>query len=350
MTSQGMLVLALAVLGQASTHSGGHSSGKLSIEPALKDSTSDKKFFSKDFPEDTRPVVDKKILSKLKSDNVPYPTLQSTGKFEKDFVKDENKDAGHWKAQFEYDSLRKKIEKEEADERKAKGAAAKEGADVSEAQQKADAAAKDADGAKKDVDAAKAGEESVKDSAKKDAEGDKAPSQEEQAEMKQKVAKAEEDYEEQKKAFEECKKELEDAKVKYESLKAQMNDMGEKGAADVKLWVQQHDVKLKEAKSAEDQAMAKRLAAENLLAAAQSTKVEMEKALAKEQAESDAAQKNLAKERAEKEQAKTDLEAATKKLRKLKGYVPNDHPAPTKSSAIQASSVLALLFSMSVFM
>lgn len=333
-------------MGLAASHGAEQSLHKLSVEPLLKDAVSDKKFTSSDYAHDTRPVVDKKVLNKLKSDEVPYPALQSTAHYEKDFVKDENRDTGHWQAQFEYDSLRKKLLKEEAEEKSAKANAEKEGHDVDEAQKKADGAAKDAHGAKKDVDAAKADEGSVKDGAKKsEADADAAaPSKESQAEMEKKVAKAEENYEEQKKKFEECKKQLEDAKVKYEDLKAQMAEMEKKGASEMKLWAERKDEKLRSSKSAMDIAMAKRQAAEYRLESAQKTKVEMETALAKEKAESEQAQKNLQKEKAEKEQAKADLEKATQHLQKLRGYAPTDHHAlPVKSGTIQAALPVALL-------
>ena len=62
------------------------------IEPALKDVSSDKKFFGPpfpaDYPDDKRPVVQKSILDKLKGPEQPYPALQSKNTFDKDFVKE----------------------------------------------------------------------------------------------------------------------------------------------------------------------------------------------------------------------------------------------------------------------
>jgi len=295
---------------------------------------------------DKRPVPDKSIMAKLKGPETPYPALQSKADFDTDYVKDENSDTGAWKAQFEYDSLRKKLLKEEADEKKSKAKAAKEASDVDAAQQKADSATKDADGAKKEAEAAKSGEDSMKEGAKKEkADADAAaPSTEEQASMQKKVATAESNYEEQKKEFEECKKQLEDAKTTYEQLKAQMAEMEKKGTADVKLWVEQRDAKLKVSKSAMDIAMTKRQAARGRFEAAQATKDEMEKVLAKEKAESVAAQADLQKERSEKEQAKKDLEKATQHLQKLRGYASGDtHATPAKSASFQASLPAALL-------
>lgn len=86
----------------------GRSAAKQEISPAL-DPVSSKKF-DKDYPADARPGVD---VLHFKH---PYPVVQDSGDFDKDYVKDENSDNGHWKAQQEYDRLRHKLamEKKEA--------------------------------------------------------------------------------------------------------------------------------------------------------------------------------------------------------------------------------------------
>merc|ERR1719230_184779 len=43
----------------------------------------------------------------------PYPKVQSPEKFDKDYVKDENADGGHWKAQMDYDTLKMKYYKQQ---------------------------------------------------------------------------------------------------------------------------------------------------------------------------------------------------------------------------------------------
>merc|ERR1719359_1183911 len=72
------------------------------ISPTLEPK-SDKKFFGKDYPQDARPKVD---VLHFKH---PYPVVQDTDEFDKDFVKDENADNGEWAAQMEYDRLRHKL-------------------------------------------------------------------------------------------------------------------------------------------------------------------------------------------------------------------------------------------------
>lgn len=74
------------------------------ISPEL-DHKSDKKF-RKDYPWDGRPVADKYYAF-----NHPYPAVQDSGDFDRDYVKDENSDGGRWQVQMEYDTLRGKIRK-----------------------------------------------------------------------------------------------------------------------------------------------------------------------------------------------------------------------------------------------
>lgn len=76
------------------------------LSPPVK--TSSKKFFDKDYTWDKRPAVD---VLHFKH---PYPVVQDSDDFDRDFVKDENKDNGEFLAQTEYDRLRHKLAKEKA--------------------------------------------------------------------------------------------------------------------------------------------------------------------------------------------------------------------------------------------
>lgn len=78
------------------------------VSPELQPESS-KKFFKKDYPSDNRPGVDVLHFGH------PYPVVQDNGEFDRDYVKDENSDNGHWKAQQEYDRLRHKLKKEKAE-------------------------------------------------------------------------------------------------------------------------------------------------------------------------------------------------------------------------------------------
>lgn len=331
--------LVVLALGQADARSVPAKVASL-IEPALKDESSDKKFFGPngDYPNDKRPVPQKKILDKLKGPDQPYPALQSKDKFDADYVKDENSDSGAWKAQFEYDALRKKLAKEEGDAKAAQGRADKEGHDVDEAQRKADEAAKNAADAAKNAEDAKHGEAGAADAP----EGEILPPSAENLEkLKKKVAEAEEALEKEKKQFEECKKQLEAAKARVEDLKAQHEEMSKKLEGETKLWVETKTVRLNLKKAREEASHAKREAAEARLKVAQNNKAEVDKVLAREKAESEKAHQNLEKQKAAHDQAKKELEKATLRLQKLRGYTPGDKPALKSGS--HTKSALSLL-------
>jgi hypothetical protein len=74
---------------------------------------SDSKFFGKDYPDDLRPKV-------INHFDHPYPTVQDSKDYDKDYVKDENNDNGEWTAQMEYDRLKNKLAREKDDVLKAK--------------------------------------------------------------------------------------------------------------------------------------------------------------------------------------------------------------------------------------
>jgi len=94
----------------------GHASSKTGSQeranrtnPELKPE-SDAKFFKKDYPDDLRPGVTKRF-----GFTHPYPAVQDSEDYARDFVKDENNDGGEWKAQMEYDNLRSKLQREYSD-------------------------------------------------------------------------------------------------------------------------------------------------------------------------------------------------------------------------------------------
>jgi len=71
------------------------------------------KFFDKDYPDDLRP----KVINEF---DHPYPTVQDSKDYDKDYVKDENNDNGEWTAQMDYDRLKNKLAREKDDVKKAK--------------------------------------------------------------------------------------------------------------------------------------------------------------------------------------------------------------------------------------
>jgi len=86
------------------------------INPKL-DPKSDRVFFGHDYPDDIEPLRAKKTEF-----SHPYPAVQDTDEYDKDFVKDENNDNGEWKAQMDYDLLRTRVARQKDDLEKAKDA------------------------------------------------------------------------------------------------------------------------------------------------------------------------------------------------------------------------------------
>lgn len=316
------------------------------ISPPLTDVKSDKKFFGPpfpaDYPEDSRPIPDKSILDKLKGPDQPYPALQSKDKFDRDYVKDENSDRGAWKAQFEYDYLRKKLAKEAADAKNAGDAADKEGRDLDDAQKKADAAGKDANGAKKDLDDAKKEEGAAMQPEDFDdiPEGTTKEKKAKLEQLKKAVVDAEANYAKEQKEFEQCKQALEDAKTNLEELKAKQVEMEQKLAAETKLWVESKAVRMNLKKAKEDAVHSKHVAAiakaAMQLNAAKAAKAQTDKVLAEKKAVAAKSKDNLQKQKAQLQRAKVDMDKATLTLQKLRGYTP---PAPKAKSGAAVTSV-----------
>merc|ERR1740133_220314 len=288
---------------------------------------SDKKFFGPpfpaDYPEDKRPAVDKSIMDKLKSKDQPYPALQSKTDYDRDYVKDENSDSGHWKAQFEYDTLRNKMAKEAGDAKRAAGRAGKEGNDVDSAQGRSDKAGKDVDDAKKDLNDAVNGEDEAKKA--EDFEG-VPPSAEKLEEIKKAVAQAEANLEKEKAEFELCEKALADAKKNLEELKAAQVVMESKLAADTKLYIEQKAARFNLQKAKNEAAhslyVTRKSGADSKLKAAQDAKVVVDQVLAEKKAKYEKAMKSNQKEQNDLAEAKKDMAKATLRLQKLRGYHP----------------------------
>lgn len=122
------------------------------LSPALSPEDHDK-FFDHDYPDDGRPKATKAFNFQH-----PFPHVQDSEDYDKDFVKDENSDGGEWKAQSVYDALRTKMQGSDAALEAAKATELSEQKKLEElmAKQKALEAAVD-DAAKRaaDADAAK---------------------------------------------------------------------------------------------------------------------------------------------------------------------------------------------------
>jgi len=128
------LIAVLPLLTLCASRSPGPAYDKRSLSAVQKivpelEPTSHNKFFGKDYPDDSRTPVMHKFSH-------PYPTVQDSDAYDKDYVQDENDDGGWWSAQMRYDKSKmdvlkarkglaealKKLKKEEADVAKAKAA------------------------------------------------------------------------------------------------------------------------------------------------------------------------------------------------------------------------------------
>jgi len=275
---------------------------------------SDKVFFRKDFPHDMSPTPMHKF-------DHPFPIVQDSEDYDKDYVKDENADGGEWAEQEKYDRLRSKL------------AAAK-----SVAQQKHTASEAD--------------EKKLTDLRDKERE----------LEEKLRTLK-----EKQREAKEAAAKKVEAAEAKYNATKAKKHSgaanataaEGSVEAAEEKVEAEEADVKncekeLEEAKArlAElEKAAAEAAAQEAKAAAAEKEAKEIEERLARAEADADhdfdsekeeyrAAKAKADAKEAGLKQAEEDYEAAGEKLRKIR------QPEPAKQSGageLRSASLLAIV-------
>lgn len=120
-SSEASAAAALAQHGARGTAAGGSSKITPSLKPASDHA------HQVDYVHDVSPHP--KDKSKF---GYPYPLVQDTSDYDKDYVKDENDDTGEWKAQMDYDTLRIRIEKlkTRVDEAKAKEASEKKSLDA----------------------------------------------------------------------------------------------------------------------------------------------------------------------------------------------------------------------------
>lgn len=267
------------------------------IEPELEP-TSDKKFFGKDYPDDRRPA-------QYHHFGHPYPTVQDSDRYDKDYVKDENDDGGYWKAQMEYDRLKNKLAKEKKEMQKALAKENEEQKEFDKAKAAEDAAEK----------AAKAAEEKEEDAA-----GDRKDADAKHDKIQDYLDEATEEVEKEVKDLEDCKKQLAEAKANLKKL------LAEKEAA---------EKKKAEKDAAEESAEDKEKAAEK-------TAAELLNEYAKEKKDYDAAQDDVEKEKADVKAAEEALKKAGENLRKYRHADPDGGVYEVKSKASYGSSLAAV--------
>jgi len=269
-------------------------SAHLRINPEL-DPTSDHKFFKKDYPDDSRPEPYHQF-------GHPYPTIQDSDRYDKDYVKDENDDGGYWKAQMEYDALQNKLAKEKAELAKAIAKAAQEKKEMDKAYQDWLDAQR------------KAKEATIKEKAA-DSKHDTAHADLEQ--LKKDIANSADKVEEEVKDLEDCKNKLIEAKAKLKKL------MGHQAEA--------------EKKEAERQSHEDNL--EVIEKEKEKIEAEKEKSVVEEKKEHEVAASKVAKEKEDVRIAEEELRIAYEKLKKWRRADPDGGVYEVKKSGATYAGV-----------
>jgi len=292
--------------------------------PELKPSLSpksDNKFFGKDYPDDLRPTIDAHPKW-----TYPYPKVQSDAKFDADYVKDENNDGGHWKAQMDYDEVKMKYVKQQAVVRKA---ALDEGMSHDEAMKAAKVkdevwlrkSAADAEASKALNEASEATaeannatweEKATEEEKKAWEEAKKAGKSKAIFEAEQKVERAELNLKDCEKAVTDAKAELANAQVLDDKKRAEEGKAKAEG------------VQAAKGKSAgkTDAALSKNatLADKKAKAAASAAEADAAKTAAeKEQADDEVAKRTLAQEQTKLDRLHSEMSEAEKRLREYRG-------------------------------
>jgi hypothetical protein len=266
------------------------------INPELEP-VSDHKFFKADYPDDRRP-------HRYHDFGYPYPTVQDSEDYDKDYVEDKNDDGGYWKAQMRYDELKNKLTKEKDD---LKRALAKEQEEERELQEALDAlaaaerAAKDAEAARKLA----------------------APGVNELKGLKKEIDINADEVEGEVTDLEACKKQLMEARKK------------------LKVLLEEKAVREKEKK----ERLAAEKAAEEAEIVAQQKEEEAEKKVKEEDKEHEVALKSYKEELEDVKRAEAALEEAAVTLRKFRHPDPDGGVYEVKSgaAALTAKSLLATL-------
>lgn len=102
-----------------------------------------------DYPTDGRPSVDDHF-------GYPFPAMQDSGDYDKDFVKDENGDNGEWKATSTYDGIRVRLGKAKAEAEAADKDVAREEEELAAAKEAQAAKEGEADGYSREAEEARA--------------------------------------------------------------------------------------------------------------------------------------------------------------------------------------------------
>lgn len=306
---------------------------------------SDKKFFGKDYPWDKRPVADKHYAF-----DHPYPAVQDTSDYDRDFVKDENADGGKWQAQMEYDILRSKIRQAEKGLAEAKAKLEKEEAEWKAAQdkyQKTSGAANSAEAQRRQAE-----QESAEATKKVNDLAGPAykPGQKVGGEVGEAVARVNKEMDD----LEECKKELAAAKKRLKELIKEKEELDKKEKADEAVRVDKV-IKEKLFKNKEkDKKKREKDAAEKEASKRSEEDAQWKRKLVAEQKVVEEASSSYEKELADVKRTEAQLKVAEKNLRKFRRpphvdgnggvyNVPDDDKSKARHSLVAVGAVVAMV-------
>jgi hypothetical protein len=317
------------------------------ISPAL-DPVSDKKFFDKDYPADKRPATNKFYYFKH-----PYPAVQDSGDYDKDFIKDENSDGGRWQAQMDYDKMRHEITnaKDKLDELKKKMEEKYE--EWMTAKEKAGKAGNALGQANADVAKAKA----EADAAEKKVNELEGSSSADGTKVGGAVGDGVKKVEDEMRDLDACKEKLEKAKKKLKRVLEDKEELErkQKEEAEAAAKKREEELKKKHAEAKEAHKKAKQEVEEAEKAAAEEAdhksfdEEAWRKNLEKEKMEHEEAAKNYEKELSDVKKTEDQLARAAENLRKYRRapYVDEDggvYPRKTdRSSAIRIGGLFSLI-------
>mmetsp|Transcript_18729 Transcript_18729/g.43536 ORF Transcript_18729/g.43536 Transcript_18729/m.43536 type:complete len:315 (-) Transcript_18729:51-995(-) len=280
--------------------------GEPALKPELESPKSHNKFFKKDYPDDASPHP-----GPYKWEH-PFPVVQASKDYDKDFVKDENNDHGEWAAQMEYDRLRNKVRDDKDKLAKAKGTEDDREKTLKTIKEKEEAAEKEAE--------AKEAAEKEKDGKLKEEDDRKHKKEEE--EMKN-VADGAKTVAKEVKSLEECEEELRKAKKKLQEL------MKEAGADE----------------KAEEEAEKEAQAASMAQKAAEEYEKKMEKEESEEESEHTEAYKTWEEKQEAVEKMEKEMNEAEATLKRIRGEAAGaqEHSGSTRGLPYMASTLIAVL-------
>lgn len=309
--------------------------GVAGVKSAVAETSAVSPEVSKDtYPFDKRPKVD---VFHFKH---PYPVVQDSDEFDKDFVKDENSDDGSYRAQSEYDRLRHKLLKEKADVAKALKSKDQAENELREAvKRKAEAEEHKKKLEKEEEERKKRHEEKKREKKKGSVSGSAGdPEAEEQKEVVVAVPESKKtpggvaspaqvdasvtDVKRAMDALDECKKELEEARQRLKGLMKELEEA---------------KVQQKETEASLETASERVTSLEGGQSAA-------DKASQKEKQEYLAAKADYEKQQAELEKMEADIKVAAEKVKALRDAADADggvYNTPRKSGAAQHVATVA---------